>query len=144
MKEILVAIDGSKHSERIVDYASDLAKSISAKAVLVYVMPEVSIPPGYKEYAEAEHLDPSSYFTTVGEQIIKDMGKRIEKKGVEFEGVYEAGNPAAIILDKAKSRNVSLIVMGVHGLHGLARIRALGSVARRVIENSSIPVVLVP
>jgi nucleotide-binding universal stress UspA family protein len=144
MKEILVAIDGSKHSARIVDYASDLAKSTSAKVVLVYVMPEVSIPPGYKEYADVERLDPSSYFDAVGKQVIKDMGERIEKKGVKFEGVYEVGNPAATILDKAKSREAIFIVMGVHGLHGLARIRALGSVARRVIENSSIPVVLVP
>jgi nucleotide-binding universal stress UspA family protein len=35
-------------------------------------------------------------------------------------------------------------VIGVFGLHHLGRIRSLGSVSRRIVESSTIPVVLVP
>ena len=144
MKEILVAVDGSKHSERIVDYASELAKSIAAKIVTVYVVPEVKIPEEYKEYAKAEHIDPSRYYVAVGEQIISQMRRRIEKSGVEFEGIYEFGHPSSKIIEIANRRKVSVIVVGLHGLHGLGKLQALGSTARRVIENSSVPVVVVP
>ena len=37
-----------------------------------------------------------------------------------------------------------MIVLGVKGLHGLARFRSMGSVARNVIENSPVPVLSVP
>jgi nucleotide-binding universal stress UspA family protein len=30
------------------------------------------------------------------------------------------------------------------GLHGLARFRSLGSISRRVLEHSELPVVVVP
>ena len=144
MKEILVAVDGSKHSEKVVDYATDLAKSMSARIVLVYVMPKIVVPEEYRQYAEEERLDPSGYFEAVGEKITAQMGRRIEKKGVEHEGIYKTGNPAAKILEIAESKTVSMIVVGLHGLHGLARIRAMGSTARRIIENSTVPVAVVP
>jgi nucleotide-binding universal stress UspA family protein len=35
-------------------------------------------------------------------------------------------------------------VVGVVGLRGIRRVMALGSVARRVIENAKTPVVVVP
>lgn len=54
------------------------------------------------------------------------------------------GNPAAEILDIAELEASKMIVLGVRGLHGIARFRTLGSVARNVIEHSTIPVICVP
>ena len=146
MKEILVAVDGSEHSEKIVDYAIELEKTMSAKIALIYVMPELSIPEDYKKYAEAEKISQpeSSYLRSVAERILADLGERIGKKGVEYEGVYTAGNPAEAILHAVERRKIDLVMVGVRGLHGLGRLRALGSVARKVIENSPIPVIAVP
>jgi nucleotide-binding universal stress UspA family protein len=146
MKEILVAVDGSEHSAKVVDYAIDLAKSMSAKIVLIYVMPDLSIPEQYKKYAEEEKMPQpeSSYLKSVAERILADLGERINRKGVEYEQVYTAGNPAEAILHAVERRRADLVVVGVRGLHGLGRLRALGSVARKVIENSPIPVISVP
>lgn len=146
MKEILVAVDGSKHSEKIVDYAIDLAKTMPAKIALIYVMPELSIPEDYKKYAEEEKISrpESSYLRLVAERILADLGERIRRKGVEYEEVYTVGYPAEAILHAVERRRVDLVVVGVRGLHGLGRLRALGSVARKVIENSPIPVIAIP
>ncbi|MBI3023705.1 MAG: universal stress protein [Thaumarchaeota archaeon] len=146
MKEILVAVDGSKHSEKIVDYAIDLAKTMSAKIALIYVMPELSIPEDYKKYAEEEKISrpESSYLRSVAERILADLGERIRRKGVEYEEAYTVGYPAEAILHAVERRRVDLVVVGVRGLHGLGRLRALGSVARKIIENSPVPVIAIP
>ncbi len=109
-------------------------------------MPELSIPEDYRKYAAEEKLPSpeSSYLKLVAERILGDLGVRIKRKGVEYEEVYIAGNPAEAILHAVERRRADMIVVGVRGLHGLGRIRALGSVARKVIENSPIPVIAVP
>lgn len=144
MKEILVAIDGAKHSSRIVETAVELAKSISAKIALLYIVPSFEVPQGYSKYAKSEGVDSSTYFEAVARQVVADLGERVVKAGLELEELTEFGNPAATILKVAKSRNDYAVVVGVQGLHGLGRIRALGSVSRRVIENSDLPVICVP
>jgi nucleotide-binding universal stress UspA family protein len=146
VKEILVAVDGSKHSERIVDFAASLAKPLSAKILLIYVMPSSDIPEDYLDYAKREAISSpvASYLRTVAEEIIAKLGERIKERGVEYEGVYHLGNPAEKIIEAAESKKVGLVVVGVRGLHSVDRIRALGSVSRRVIENSGIPVLTVP
>jgi nucleotide-binding universal stress UspA family protein len=146
LKEILVAVDGSKHSERIVDFAADMAKSLSATVLLIFVMPRSEVPEDYLDYAKRESMSSpiASYLGTVAEQIIAKLGERIRRRGVEYEGVYYLGSPAEKIVETAESRKVGLVVVGVRGLHSVDRIRALGSVSRRVIENSGLPVLVVP
>jgi nucleotide-binding universal stress UspA family protein len=144
MAELLVAVDGSPHSEKIVDYACGLAKSLSATIILLYAVPEIDIPEEYLNYARDEKIaDPVvTYMRTIAEQVLLKLGHRITERGLEYEGVHEIGNPADRIVRTAESRKVALGVMGLHGLHGLGLVRSLGSVARRVIENSSVPVVV--
>jgi nucleotide-binding universal stress UspA family protein len=142
--QILVAIDGSKHSERIVHYAADLAKKISAGVALLYVTPEEPIPEGFKEYAKTENMSESDYYDAVGTKVLEKYWGVLTDAGVECETVTEAGNAAENILIVAKDLKSDIIIVGLQGLHGLAKIRSLGSVARRVIENATIPVIMVP
>ena len=146
MQKILVAVNGSPHSEKVVDFAADLANELSARIVLIFVMPRPDVPEDYVDYAKREILaNPvASYLNTVSEEIISKLGGRIRKKGVEFEGIYHLGNPAKKILETAGTKKVGLIVVGMHGLHRVGRLRALGSVSRRLIENSPVPVLVVP
>lgn len=142
--QILVAIDGSKHSERIVNYAAGLAKKISASIALLYVTPTYGIPESYKEYAKAENLSDSDYYDAVGAQVLQKYRSTFLDQGVECEIVTEAGNAAENILIVADDMKSDMIIVGLQGLHGLAKVRSLGSVARRVIENSTVPVITVP
>lgn len=146
MDRILVAVDGSRHSEGVVEFAADLAKTLPAKIVLLYVMPRPDVPEDYEDYARREGLQNpiASYLNAVAEQIVVKLGKRMKAKGVEFKSVYHLGNPTEKILEIAEAERVGLIVVGVQGLHSIGRLRALGSVSRRVIENSRVPVLVVP
>jgi nucleotide-binding universal stress UspA family protein len=143
MDEVLVAVDGSEHSEKVVDVGIDLAKRLAARLAILFVMEPVKVPHGYTEYARSEDVPPS-YYDQVSGRIVADLGARADRQGVKYEGLYEVGNPTEQILEAARKRSPSMIVVGVHGLHKLGRVRALGSTSRRVIENADVPVVTVP
>jgi nucleotide-binding universal stress UspA family protein len=52
------------------------------------------------------------------------------------------GDPASVIVDLAKSRHVSALVISTHGRTGLRHF-FLGSVAERVLRHTTCPVLLV-
>ena len=50
---------------------------------------------------------------------------------------------AGTILEFAKKNDIDLIVMGSKGLGGIKKIKALGSVSRKISENATCPVMLI-
>ena len=46
------------------------------------------------------------------------------------------GYPSDVIIKHAEKDNVGLIIMGTTGLRGISKIKALGSVARRLSEEA--------
>jgi len=142
MKQILVAVDEHPHAEQIVESAIELAKGLSAKILLMYVVQKGSVPENYRD----EHGDalPDHFYEDEFERTVGPLVKSIQKAGIKCEGMAASGDPVKEILKAAKSKGVSYIVMGTRELRGLGRIRAIGSVSRNVIEKSTIPVVAVP
>ncbi len=144
MTEILVAVDGSKQSGKVVDMAVALAKSMRAKVVLAYVAPKLNVPDEYEKAIEEDAPDQDDYYKEFSDRMLGDLDDRIKSEKLTVEKIYGVGNPVEFILSKAKERKSAMIVVGVTGLHRLGMIRALGSTSRRIIENSPIPVVTVP
>jgi nucleotide-binding universal stress UspA family protein len=147
MSPILVAIDGSKHSEKVVDAACEVAKQLSSSIILVHIlrgMPDE--PEGVKAFEETEHYREAytDYLEEVGRAVTAKFGDRIQSKGVSYTAITEVGNPVERILETAKLEKSTLIVLGLHGHHYVGRIRSLGSVSRAVIENATCPVLVVP
>lgn len=144
MDLIEVAVDGSKHSERVVDCAVSLAKAISGKILLVNVPPDLTIPEGYQQYVKAERADSSLFYQEVAEEVLGALSQRVRDAKIPCETLSGSGSVSKFVLDTARSRHASLIVLGMYGLHRLGKVRALGSNARRILENSDVPVVSVP
>jgi nucleotide-binding universal stress UspA family protein len=142
--EILVAVDGSKYSNKIVDFACDLAKKMEEKLVLIYVSKDPEI---VEDYIEVGGRTPESSThkaaVAIAESITSDLAKRIEDKGIAHEVVLESGHPAEKIVSTVTERKCDMIVIGLKGLHGVDRIRSVGSVSRRVLESSPCPVAVV-
>jgi nucleotide-binding universal stress UspA family protein len=53
------------------------------------------------------------------------------------------GYPPDKITEFIRAQGIDLVVMGTAGLHGIAKIATIGSVARKVSEASLCPVILV-
>jgi nucleotide-binding universal stress UspA family protein len=61
----------------------------------------------------------------------------------EFKTEVVQGRPVDRILEYAESKGIELIIMGGTGLSGVAKLAALGSVSRGVLERSKCPVMIV-
>jgi nucleotide-binding universal stress UspA family protein len=74
---------------------------------------------------------------------LNELQKRIESKGVGCEHILKQSVSADIILNYAKEKNASYIVMGSHGRSGIYDV-FVGSLTKDITKNSPIPVVVVP
>ena len=75
--------------------------------------------------------------------MLKLAVKRCEQKGVSVSYNITQGNVANEILSFAKKKRISLIIIGSQGLHGIGKLKTLGSVSRKVSEQAKCPVLLV-
>ena len=57
MQRILVALDGSEHSDKALDLASDIAAKYGAELVLLHVMSDKPLTNGERYLAETEYVD---------------------------------------------------------------------------------------
>ncbi len=120
---------------------------MNLKILLIHVMKDfLDEPEGLRAYEKAEEYRDAyaDYVQEIGQQTIEEYSHRIEQAGVPFRSDTPSGNPAEEILEIATLEKVKMIVVGMKGSHGVAHILSLGSVARRVVENSPCPVVVVP
>ena len=150
-RQILVPFDGSKYAKNALDEAIGLAKITGARVHLFTVVNISGIVPpgsllGLVKGASAGELQ--RRLLKSAETETEDIGKtQIEyckSKGVDAD--YEAvldGNTAEEILRAAKKKSADLIVIGSHGLHGIGKIKTLGSVSRKVSEFTHCPVLIV-
>lgn len=142
-KHILIATDGSAASEHAAKLAVGLARTHGAKLTAVYVAdpyPYVGIgeinPMGFQAYMDVAH-DQASRAHAVVDALCK---QEIPAIALQVRMVEDVA-PAAGIVQSAKEVGADLIVLGSHGRSGIARLM-LGSVADRVVHESTIPVLI--
>jgi nucleotide-binding universal stress UspA family protein len=77
-------------------------------------------------------------------RILDEKRRGYEQRGLkEFKTEVVQGRPVDRILEYAESKGIELIIMGGTGLSGVAKLAALGSVSRGVLERSKCPVMIV-
>lgn len=149
LTKILVPYDGSKFSEKALQRAMELAHNLDSEIFLfsvVYV--DYISPPGMlglvRTKSEKESVKKwKQKVLTDTEKMLKNAAKKCESKGITVHYSYARGNIANEILNYSKKKRISLIVIGSQGLHGIEKIKTLGSVSRRVSEHASCPVLIV-
>jgi len=154
MNTILYATDLGEHTRPAFRMAVTLAKQHSAKIHFLYVIEPVSA----NTALLVNMYLPKETVEDLHQRMVDDLHKQVknsidkfcleELDGEEFPGgkpiadIIE-GSPATIIIKMAEDRNVDLIVMGSHA-HSTLENMFIGSVADKVMNRSTIPVLLVP
>jgi nucleotide-binding universal stress UspA family protein len=138
-KRILVAVDFSSTSERALDYAVDLAKSLGGSVVALhaYELPIVGFPDG----AIVATADIATRILNASQEAMNRLLEARAQRGVPLSFVIKAGPPWEVINDHADDMRADLIVIGTHGRRGLSRA-LLGSVAERIIRTSTRPILV--
>jgi nucleotide-binding universal stress UspA family protein len=152
---ILFATDLSENANRAFDYAVSLAESYNANITVIHVFEK--LPPntdpilvtflGYRDVDELRGKSEANLIerikTTI-EQFCSQTSEQIPTCSLIFrEVLVETGNPADRILHHAGTGNYDILVMGNRGL-GLIHATLMGSISRKVLQGSPIPVLVVP
>lgn len=148
LKDILVPLDGSPHSEGILEYAASLAKAMGSALTLVRVVKPLlpmTLPMGAGSFGEmASHM--TMEVESIQENLQKEAGAylegvaaRLRGQGFQVKTIVEVEEqPAHAILDVKGS---DLIAMETHGRRGLVRF-FLGSVADKVLRGARVPLLV--
>jgi nucleotide-binding universal stress UspA family protein len=155
-RKLLVPFDGSKASNNAILSAMELAAlSPESHVILLHVVPELlQIPLVFEGPIHSPRTGEITTMTaywqeiyqglkTAALKILQDSKDKFVSAGISVETRTEVGNLLDVIIKHAERDNVDLIIMGSTGLRGISKIRALGSVSRRVSEEASCPVLLV-
>jgi nucleotide-binding universal stress UspA family protein len=135
-EKLLVAIDHSKATEHVLSAARDLA-SLSHGEVWVLHLREREVMPR-AGFIETESTDEA-------QAQVEAAVEELTKAGIKAHGVVRStiyGYAAREIVEDAKSRDASVIIMGSRGHGDLAGL-VLGSTAHKVIHLADRPVLVV-
>lgn len=146
IEKILYATDLSANANYAFGYALKLALSNEAKLSIINVYE--------KHVTQANISMRSSSFETARERLTAKIKtdlalyyKKEKVDGCQYDKLIgeiyvSTGLPVDEILSRAKKNDYDLIVMGTHG-HGSLFSALMGSTARKMVQYSEIPVLVV-
>ncbi len=136
-KKILVAIDGSDYSHKVLDKAIEYAKLLDAEIVLVYCHKKFPVIIGQP------HRD-REIAAIIGEteKLMKPFLERFENENIAVAERFMEEPAGAIIPEVARIEKCDLIIMGSRGLTDLASL-IVGSVTHRVLQTAPCSVLVV-
>jgi len=145
---ILVPHAGTPAGDLALKHAIHIASNTS-RIIILHIVEELQYPPTYA-LASSERKSLLKSVDDVNEEIKKDMEQIMEKyilqckeNGVKSKVKVIIGDAVEIILDVVKKEKVDLIVMSKRRkLKGMKKLLSLGSVSRKIIENTSCPVLM--
>ena len=145
---VVLAIDGSDHSERAVTTVAELitAGVIGAVHLLHVVPPRASeVVLASDAYVGVEHayITTLDHETALGREMLDRIAGTLRKAGDSPISTHlSTGDPARMIVELADDVGAGLIVMGRRGLGGFGGL-LLGSVTKKVEHGSSAAVLTV-
>lgn len=131
---IVLGYDGSSCADEALLEAAELARLANGTVVAVY---------GYepKFRVGGEMADQRHAIEQIGREYVASAARRLAEMGVEAEPVVVADRPAEALAQIAGERNAKMIVVGCRG-ESLVRRLAMGSVTRRLLDISPVPVLV--
>lgn len=149
LSRILVPYDGSKYSKHALVRAIEIAKKDESKIDIImvsnldYIKPHDSL---------LGMVSPSSVSVikkitaSAKKEVVQMLATQVSKcgaKGIKADYKVLSGNTTEEILKYAKQKKTTLIVIGSEGLHGIQKLKILGSTSRKVSEIANCPVLIV-
>ncbi|MBN1857005.1 MAG: universal stress protein [Dehalococcoidia bacterium] len=147
LSRVLVPLDGSRASRDVLPYVESILKPLQesgrGRLFLLHVLPGTHYATGPAiakkvDYTSSEmeglHAQASRY--------LEEIAVMLRRSGKQVESRIAVGDAATMILKTATETETNLIAMTTHGYTGFSRL-FLGSVADRVLRNSTVPLLLI-
>ena len=137
--KILLPIDFSKASQRVIHQAVVLARHFHSEILLLHVVTPLNYPSGLLE--SGHELTARDLHAGIVRRAQKELDElpQPEFDGLTVKRLLLRGDPASEIAQTARDEKVDLIMMPTHG-YGVFHRLLLGSVTAKVLHNSVCPV----
>lgn len=143
--EFLVAVDGSEQSKRALRYACEMARAAGASVVLAH-----AADPAVFQAEGVDETDRDDALVMEGPDDAEERGRAVLEEALElareagFDPETELlyGDPVVVISEYAEERDVTGVYVGHRGLSEEYEA-VMGSVAKRLVERSAVPVTVV-
>jgi len=142
VKKILWPTDFSSTAEKALPHVKSLTAQYGAEIHVLYVIEDIAHHAGW--YGDFEQKRVEELMAHANKTATKRLGQICEKylEGCPLYIKHVAvGDPAREILNLIDKEKVDLVVMSSHGEQGNFRF---GSVAEKVLKNSTVPVTVIP
>ena len=147
--KILVPHAGTPAGDEALKHAIHIAKSDSSQIILLHVIEDFPHVPVFSLHvSQATKIKMEIAQVTKEMKLVmeKEMTKRVntcKKNRIDSYLKVMVGLPAEEILKIVKNQKINLIVMAKRRkLKGIKSLLSLGSVSRKIIENTSCPVLM--
>jgi len=149
-KKILVPHAGTSAGDLALNHAIHIGKSSSSEIILLHIIEEFPHVPVFTLHATQASKIKKEFAQITKEMksvMEKEMTKRVEmcqKNKIKSNLKILTGLPAEEILKIIKNQKIDLVVMAKRRkLKGIKSILSLGSVSRKIVENTSCPVLMI-
>lgn len=139
---ILVPIDFSPVTPRILEQAARYAKALSGQVVLLHVAAPDPEFVGYDAGPQTVRDQVARHYREE-HQALQLEADRLRTQGVEVTALLVRGPSVETILTEARRVEAELIAMGSHG-HGAVHHLLVGSVGKGVLKRAPCPVLVIP
>ena len=136
--EVLFATDFSEVSALALPYAAAFARRFNVTLCIVHIVPS-------DEYAHLTEAGRDAHLAAMrrrAEERVAGLLRIAHLQGVRHHLLFDHGDILAALDRVVQQRNPGLIVLGMHGRHGLEKL-LLGSLAEEILRLASVPVLVI-
>ena len=150
--KVLVGVDLSESTEKIVKEVKEVAKAISAKVWIIHIVkpePADFYIGGHQPDSDEFETDPKSFRDSLAKRFhvehrqLQEIADLLRKTGLDTTALLVEGEPVETMLKEASKLDVNIIVVGSHGRGAMHQL-LVGSVSEGVIHRSECPILVVP
>ncbi len=147
-RKIMVAVDGTEHSDKALDFACDLSKSKAAELVIAHVQTEHGapvVPDELKRFGEVEKvkITEDQMLRMAANDVLNEAQRKARGLGVtDSKTVLCEGDPAGSLVALASSESADMLVLGSRGVTNLDGL-LFGSTSQAVEHKADCTVVVV-
>jgi nucleotide-binding universal stress UspA family protein len=142
MSNMLVAVDGSKHSVKVVKAAIEQCARFRVAPMLhlTFVHLPVPVVGGFIKTTPRGALD--KYYREEGEDALRESARLLVRAKLGYKSHIMVGPIAATLASQAKKLKCDMIVAGTQGVGSVSGM-LLGSVAAKLVHLAVVPVLLI-
>ncbi|WP_166415593.1 universal stress protein [Cochlodiniinecator piscidefendens] len=140
---VLLAIDGSRGSDRALTHVRKRAELGGAKVVVAYVIEWSPYSFNTPEENAERHSRRETEISRATTSVVEPALTYLTEGGIDVESLVRHGPPSETLIKIAEEVGAAQIVIGRRGESGLKSL-IFGSVAGNLIQTSPVPVMVVP